>query len=108
MPDIERALSRLASDAAARATSPRCATALGETGVAARRAARSAPGLRAAAANCWPTPSAASASTASLVERLGRALGADLPLFARDGGFIAAGYRPNSTSCANCATTAGA
>ena len=27
-----------------------------------------------------------------LVERLGRALAAELPLFARDGGFIAAGY----------------
>ena len=29
-----------------------------------------------------------------LVDRLGRALGQDLPLFARDGGFIAAGYLP--------------
>ena len=28
----------------------------------------------------------------ALVERLGRALAADMPLFARDGGFIAAGY----------------
>ena len=30
----------------------------------------------------------------ALVERLGRALGQDLPLFARDGGFIAASYLP--------------
>ena len=29
-----------------------------------------------------------------LVDRLSRALGQDLPLFARDGGFIAAGYLP--------------
>ena len=29
-----------------------------------------------------------------LVERLGRALAAELPLFARDGGFIAPGYAP--------------
>src|SRR5207247_427015 len=30
----------------------------------------------------------------ALVDRLGRALAAELPLFTRDGGFIAAGYMP--------------
>ncbi len=43
-----------------------------------------------------------------LVERLARALAAELPLFARDGGFIAAGIRTSSTSGAGCATRAAA
>src|SRR5207247_11299396 len=34
-----------------------------------------------------------------LVERLGRALAAELPLFARDGGFIAAGYAFELDQC---------
>jgi DNA mismatch repair protein MutS len=88
-PDIERALSRLSLGRGG----PRDLTALrdglGET--AAIRAALAAPGL-------VPLPEMLAVAEQGLgehgvlVERLGRALAGELPLFARDGGFIAAGY----------------
>src|SRR5207249_1881471 len=69
---------------------------LGET--AALRAALAAPGL-------VPLPERLAAAEqglgehGALVERLGRALAPDLPLFARDGGFIAAGYAIELDQC---------
>ena len=91
VPDIERALTRLSL----RRGGPRDLAALRDAlGEAARvRAIVAAPGL-------VPTPElvmraeAGLGEHAALVERLGRALAADLPLFSRDGGFIAAGYLP--------------
>src|SRR5205085_10067200 len=65
--------------------------ALGQT--AAIRVALAAPGL-------VPLPALLAAAEtglgehAALVDRLARALAAELPLFARDGGFIAAAYAP--------------
>jgi DNA mismatch repair protein MutS len=91
MPDIERALSRLGLGRGGPRDLASLRDALGET--AAMRAALSAPAL-------VPLPDVLSLAERGLgehrvlVERLGRALGRELPLFARDGGFIAAGYLP--------------
>jgi DNA mismatch repair protein MutS len=88
-PDVGRALSRLS---------------LGRGGprdlAAVRDALDQAPGLRAAVAGAAlgaPPPLLAATVERlgrhdALVDRLARALGADLPLMARDGGFIATGY----------------
>ncbi len=88
-PDVERALSRLS---------------LGRGGprdlAAVRDALAEAPGLRERllAGGLDAPPAGLRAATAELgehgvlVDRLGRALAADLPVLTRDGGFIAAGY----------------
>ncbi len=89
-PDIERALSRLT---------------LGRGGPRDLAAVRdglalSAEVRQALAGSVPPPPEGIAAAMADLghhgeiVERLGRALGAELPLYARDGGFIAPGYTP--------------
>ena len=89
VPDIERALSRLSLGRGGPRDLAALRDALGET--AALRAALAAPGL-------VPLPALLADAEQGLgehgvlVERLARALAADLPLFARDGGFIAAGY----------------
>ncbi|MGD9616189.1 MAG: DNA mismatch repair protein MutS [Alphaproteobacteria bacterium] len=91
VPDIERALSRLGLGRGGPRDLAALRDALGET--AALRAALSAPGL-------VPLPEVLAEAGSGLgehrvlVERLGRALGPELPLFARDGGFIAPGYLP--------------
>src|SRR5712672_852944 len=88
-PDIERALSRLSLARGGPRDLAALRDGLGET--AAIRAALAAPGL-------VPLPDMLTAAGQGLgehgvlVERLGRALAAELPLFARDGGFVAAGY----------------
>ncbi len=88
-PDIERALGRLSLGRGGPRDLAALRQALAET--AALRDMLAEPGL-------VPLPERLAAAQrdlgehATLVERLGRALGADLPLFARDGGFIAAGY----------------
>lgn len=87
-PDVERALSRLS---------------LGRGGprdlAAVRDALAEIPGLRNSLAAAADTPPEGLARVARslgehsvLVDRLSRALAADLPLAARDGGFIQAGY----------------
>ncbi len=87
-PDVERALSRLS---------------LGRGGprdlAAVRDALAEIPGLRNALATAADTPPEGLARVARslgehsvLVDRLSRALAADLPLAARDGGFIQPGY----------------
>ncbi|MGE3781916.1 MAG: DNA mismatch repair protein MutS, partial [Alphaproteobacteria bacterium] len=99
VPDIERALSRLGLGRGGPRDLAALRDALGET--AAMRAALAQPGL-------VPLPEVLEEAERDLgehrmlVERLGRALagdpgsgsGAGLPLFARDGGFIASGYLP--------------
>src|SRR4029077_13061911 len=88
-PDIERALSRLSLGRGGPRDLAALRDGLGET--TAIRAALAAPGL-------VPLPDMLAAAEQGLgehgvlVERLRRALAAELPLFARDGGFIAAGY----------------
>jgi DNA mismatch repair protein MutS len=92
VPDMERALSRLT---------------LGRGGprdlAAVRDALAEAASLRQLLAEdgqLAPLPAGLAAARhelghhAELVDRLARALAAELPLFARDGGFIAAGYAP--------------
>ena len=91
IPDIERALTRLALGRGG----PRDLAALRDalTETAAIRAILAAPGL-------VPPPALLSEAErglgehGALVDRLGRALAVELPLFARDGGFIATGYAP--------------
>ncbi len=97
VPDIERALTRLSLGRGGPRDLAALRDALGET--AALRATLAAPGL-------VPLPGLLARAEVglgehgALVERLGRALAADpgsgsgagLPLFARDGGFIAGGY----------------
>ena len=88
-PDIERPLSRLSVDRGG----PRDVAAI-------RDALAQAHALRAALGEAGLTPPPPRLAEAlsdlgfheTLVERLSRALAADLPLAARDGGFIAAGY----------------
>src|SRR5436305_2478541 len=88
-PDIERALSRVSLGRGG----PRDLAALrdGLSETSAIRSALVAPGL-------LPLPERLAAAAQGLgahgvlVERLGRALAAELSLFARDGGFVAAGY----------------
>ena len=88
-PDIERALSRLSLGRGGPRDLAALCQALGET--AALRDMLAAPGL-------VPLPELLTRAQrglgehAALVDRLGRALAEELPLFARDGGFIAAGY----------------
>jgi len=88
-PDIERALSRLSLGRGGPRDLAALRDGLGETG--AIRAALAAPGL-------LPLPETLASADQGLgehsvlVERLGRALAAELPLFTRDGGFVAAGY----------------
>jgi len=88
-PDIERARSRLSLGRGGPRDLAALRDGLGET--AAIRAALAAPGL-------VPLPDMLAAAEQGLgehgvlVERLGRALAGELPLFVRDGGFIAAGY----------------
>ena len=89
-PDIERALSRLT---------------LGRGGprdlAAVREGLALSAEVREALAGDGPPPPDGIAVAATglghhgdIVERLGRALGPELPLYARDGGFIAPGYTP--------------
>ena len=92
-PDIERALSRLSLGRGGPRDLAALRDGLGETAAirGALRAARAAPEL----VSLPETLAAAEQGLGEhgvLVERLGRALAAELPLFARDGGFIAAGY----------------
>jgi len=88
-PDIERALTRLSLGRGGPRDLAALRQSLGET--AALREALAQPGL-------VPLPRRLAEAQkglgehGALVERLGRALGDDLPLLARDGGFIAAGY----------------
>jgi DNA mismatch repair protein MutS len=91
LPDIDRALSRLALERG------------GPRDLAAIRDALAACGPIRAAVAAAPLASPPTAVArdladlgehAALVETLGRALSADLPLLARDGGFVAAGYAP--------------
>src|SRR5437763_14764972 len=90
-PDIERALSRLSLGRGGPRDLAALRDGLGET--SAIRSALLATGL-------LPLPEMLAAAEQGLgehgvlVERLGRALAAELPLFARDGGFVAAGYAP--------------
>src|SRR5947207_6011224 len=90
-PDIERALSRLSLGRGGPRDLAALRDGLGET--SAIRSALLAPGL-------LPLPELLTTAEQGLgehgilVERLGRALAAELPLFARDGGFVAAGYTP--------------
>ena len=90
-PDIERALARLTLGRGGPRDLAAIRAALGRT--AALREPLDGPGLAA-------PPEAVTALAQGLgfhgplVERLGRALGPELPLQARDGGFIAPGYRP--------------
>ena len=91
-PDIERAATRLSLGRGGPRDLAALRDALGET--AGLRTLLAAPGL-------VPLPPELVEAERGLgehsvpVERLGRALAAELPLFARDGGFIAAGYTPD-------------
>src|SRR4051812_23934994 len=95
IPDIERALSRLSLGRGGPRDLASLRDALGGTASlrTALLAIGSAPGL-------VPLPPMLEEAERGLgehnvlVDRLSRALGQDLPLFARDGGFIAAGYLP--------------
>jgi DNA mismatch repair protein MutS len=95
-PDLERALTRLSLGRGGPRDLAALRDGLGET--AALRAALAAPGL-------VPLPERLAAAEqglgehGALVERLDRALAPDLPLFARDGGFIAAGYAIELDQC---------
>ncbi len=88
-PDIERALTRLSLGRGGPRDLAALRRSLGET--AALRDMLAGPGL-------VPLPELLAAAQRGLgehgvlVDRLGRALAEELPLFARDGGFIAAGY----------------
>ncbi len=88
-PDIERALTRLSLGRGGPRDLAALCRSLGET--ASLREMLAAPGL-------IPLPERLTEARHGLgehgilVERLGRALAAELPLFARDGGFVAAGY----------------
>ena len=90
-PDIERALTRLSLCRGGPRDLAALRDALGET--ASLRAMLSAPGL-------VPLPARVAEAAlrlgehGALVDRLRRALAADLALFARDGGFVAAEYSP--------------
>jgi DNA mismatch repair protein MutS len=90
-PDIERALTRLSLGRGGPRDLAALRDALGET--ASLRADLSAPGL-------VPLPERLAEAErglgehGALVERLSRALAPELPLYARDGGFIATSYAP--------------
>jgi DNA mismatch repair protein MutS len=93
-PDIERALTRLGLGRGGPRDLAALRQSLGET--AALREKLTAPRDIAAGLVTLPEQLAAArhglGEHGTLVEQLGRALAAELPLFARDGGFIAAGY----------------
>jgi DNA mismatch repair protein MutS len=95
-PDIERALSRLSLGRGGPRDLAALRDGLGET--AAIRAALAAPGL-------VPLPKTLAEAEQGLgehgvlVDRLGRALAAEVPLFTRDGGFIASGYAFELDQC---------
>jgi DNA mismatch repair protein MutS len=88
-PDLERALTRLSLGRGGPRDLAAMRQSLGETG--SLRHTLAEPGL-------VPLPELLAAARCGLgqhgvlVDRLGRALADELPLFARDGGFIAAGY----------------
>ena len=91
VPDMERALSRLTLLRGGPRDLAAVRDALGEAGIL--------RGLLAAAGPSAPPEGISSAAEDlgfhdTLVERLTRGLGPDLPLNARDGGFIAPGYAP--------------
>src|SRR5579863_8601931 len=90
-PDIERALTRLSLGRGGPRDLAALRDALGETeavrGLLATSGLVALPGLLAQA-------EIGLGEHRRLVDRLGRALAAELPLFARDGGFIAQGYAP--------------
>jgi DNA mismatch repair protein MutS len=90
-PDIERALTRLSLGRGGPRDLAALRDALGET--ASLRAELAAPGLVPLPDRLAEAEQGLGEHTA-LVDRLRRALAAELPLFARDGGFIAGGYRP--------------
>src|SRR5205814_1784165 len=93
-PDIERALTRLSLGRGGPRDLAALRQSLGETAVLREMLATSgdaAPGLIALPERLAEARHGLGEHGA-LVERLGRALAAELPLFARDGGFIAAGY----------------
>ena len=88
-PDIERALARLSLGRGGPRDLAAIRDALSEAAALRARLGEEGPaappeGLMAAAQNLG--------EHAVLIERLGRALGEDLPLLARDGGFVAGGY----------------
>jgi DNA mismatch repair protein MutS len=91
VPDIERALTRLSLGRGGPRDLAALRDALAQT--AAIRAILAAPGL-------VPLPKLLAETErglgehGGLVDRLSRALATELPLFARDGGFVAAGYLP--------------
>src|ERR1700724_3212681 len=93
-PDIERALTRLSLGRGGPRDLAALRQSLGET--ASVREMLAAPGD--IESGLVPLPERLGAAQlgvgdhGAFVERLGRALAAELPLFARDGGFIAAGY----------------
>jgi DNA mismatch repair protein MutS len=89
VPDIERALTRLSLGRGGPRDLAALRDALGET--AALRATLAAPGL-VRLPELLAEAEQGLGEHRVLVERLGRALAADLPLLARDGGFIAGGY----------------
>ncbi len=91
VPDIERALARLSLGRGGPRDLAALRDALGET--AALRAILAAPGL-VPLSELLERAATGLGEHGALVDRLGRALAADLPLFARDGGFIAPGYTP--------------
>jgi DNA mismatch repair protein MutS len=88
-PDIERAMTRLSLGRGGPRDLSALRDALGET--AALRQALAAPGFIALPARLVEAERGLGEHHA-LVDRLGRALAAELPLFARDGGFIAPSY----------------
>jgi DNA mismatch repair protein MutS len=90
-PDIERALTRLSLGRGGPRDLAALRGALGET--AAIRTILAAPGL-VALPELLEQAGVGLGEHAALVDRLGRALADELPLFARDGGFIAPGYTP--------------
>ena len=87
--DIERALTRLGLGRGGPRDLAALRDALGET-AALRTSWPARPG--AAAANCWRRRSRGWASTACWSSGSAGRLAAELPLFTRDGGFIAPGY----------------
>jgi DNA mismatch repair protein MutS len=88
-PDIERALTRLSLGRGGPRDLAALRQSLGET--AGLRLMLAEPGL-VPLPECLTEARRDLGEHGPLVDRLARALAADLPLFARDGGFIAAGY----------------
>ena len=89
-PDIERALTRLSLGRGGPRDLAALRESLGETAALRQHAWPSRAWCR--CPSCSPRPGCGLGEHGVLVDRLGRALADELPLFARDGGFIAAGY----------------